>query len=558
MGQWSQVVSFMKGMRKFFPEVPEGRWRKLMKHDRVLKAELTIDDRRWKVGVEDRKSKIDVSNNLSSIFHLPPLSSTLHHPSSTVSAWRVQHNRARGPYKGGIRFHPGVSEDEMKALAFWMSVKCAVADVPFGGAKGGVAVDPRKLTAGQLQELSREYVRAFGKFIGPDLDIPAPDVNTNPKVMGWMLDEYEKQVNREALTVNRKHNLPLAINDSRFTAAARMPAAFTGKPIELGGSQGREEATGFGGAVVLKALLSKLGKVSSNQLKSAKIGLRIKSDKSESDLSDLSIIRSQPILAETPTFPNRNRDITVAVQGFGNVGYWFAHFADAAGFKVVAVSDSRGGVYVPEGLNPELTLKCKQEHGYLAGCYCVGSVCDIIDQTSQKRPGLFRKGQAFRGRPITNEELLALPVDILVPAAMENSLNSQNAAKVKAKIVLEMANGPTTPEADKILGKKGIIVIPDVLANSGGVAGSYLEWVQNRMGYYWKKKEVLEKLETKMIAAFGGVWKEYYNLVNRYPLIANRRDMMVRNSRLTVNDSRLTLRTAAYAVGLGRILRTPV
>ena len=215
----------------------------------------------------------------------------------------------------------------------------------------------------------------------------------------------------------------------------------------------------------------------------------------------------------------------MAIQGFGNVGYWFAHFADQAGFKVAAVSDSRGGVYVPEGLNPETTLRCKEEKGHVAGCYCVGSVCDLKN-----------------GRPITNDELLALPVDILVPAALENSLNSQNVSKVKAKIVFEMANGPVTPAADKILAEKGILVVPDVLGNAGGVTASYFEWVQNRMGYYWTKQEILEKLELKMRQAFEGVWGEWDNGKIR--------------SRFTVNDSRLaTLRTAAYILGLGKILK---
>ena len=434
----------MKEMRGFFPEVEERRWMRLLTHDRILKADLKIGD-----GSHET------------------------HETHFIS-FRVQHNNARGPYKGGVRFYPGVNEDEMKALSFWMSVKCAVADVPFGGAKGGVAVDPRKLTAEQLQELSRSYVRTFGKFIGPDLDIPAPDVNTNPKIMGWMLDEYEREEGKGKKVKGNTGTLdPLP---SSLFLLPSIPAAFTGKPVELGGSQGREEATGFGGVTVLRALLAKL---------------RAPNSANWANLANL---------------PTRNQEITVAIQGFGNVGYWFGYFADAAGFKVVAVSDSKGGIYVPEGLNPELTLQCKKKMGQVAGCYCVGSVCNIVDQ---KRPGLSQKGQAFgglSGRIITNEELLALPVDILVPAALENSLNSQNALKVKAKIVLEMANGPTTPEADEILNKNGVLVLPDVLCNAGGVTGSYFEWVQNRMGYYWTKEEMLSKLELKMQQAFDGVW----------------------------------------------------
>ena len=442
MSQWGQVVDFMREMRKFFPEVSERRWKRLMEHDRILKADL-------KIGSESHET----------------------HESHFIS-FRVQHNNARGPYKGGIRFHPGVTEDEVKALSFWMSVKCAVADIPYGGAKGGVIVDPKKLTAAQLQELSRIYVRAFAEFIGPEQDIPAPDVNTNGQIMAWMLDEYESHETHET-------------HESHF-------AAFTGKPIELGGSQGREEATGFGGVVVLQALLAKLRASNSANL------------------------------ANLPNLPTRNQEISVAIQGFGNVGYWFAHFADQAGFKVVAVSDSRGGVYVPEGLNPETTLRCKEEKGHVAGCYCVGSVCDLKN-----------------GRPITNDELLALPVDILVPAALENSLNSQNVSKVKAKIVFEMANGPVTPAADKILAEKGILVVPDVLGNAGGVTASYFEWTQNRMGYYWTKEEVLEKLEKKMIEAFNGVWEEWQELgAGPWPLALGP-----------------NFRTAAYILGLGRILK---
>jgi len=491
----------MKGMRGFFPDVEERTWKRLMKHDRVLEAKL-------KLGM-DMEAGIQLLN-----------------PSPGFQSFRVQHNNARGPYKGGIRFHPGVNEDEMKALSFWMSVKCAVADVPFGGAKGGVAVDPKKLSEKQLEELSRAYVRAFGKFIGPTLDIPAPDVNTNPKVMGWMLDEYERW--KSGVEAGSRNPA------SKPKPSFHSPAAFTGKPVELGGSRGREEATGFGGVVVLQALLAKLRDK----------GQRLKAKGN----TDADALGPWP-LALGPKFPDRNQEISVAIQGFGNVGYWFAHFADAAGFKVVAVSDSRGGVYVPEGLNPKLTLKCKEERGYLAGCYCVGSVCNIIDQTyqkmPQKRPGLFGKGQAFCGRIITNEELLALPVDILVPAALENSITKKNASKIRAKIIIEMANGPTTPEADEILNKKNVLVLPDVLCNSGGVTASYFEWVQNRMGYYWEKEEVLKKLEKKMTQAFEGVYRKW-----KIGMEAGSW-----NPASKPKPNFYSLRTAAYAVGLGKILK---
>lgn len=342
--------------------------------------------------------------------------------------FRVQHNNARGPYKGGIRFHPEVSLDEVKALAIWMSIKCAVVGVPFGGAKGGVIVDPKKLSQTELERLSRAYVREFSSCLGPKADIPAPDVGTNAKVMAWMSDEYERIVGHPA------------------------PATFTGKPVEKGGSLGREEATGRGGVYVLQALLRAAG------------------------LSEKMI---------------------VAVQGFGNVGYNFAKFADKAGFKIIAASDSKGGILVKKGLNPELTLKCKKKKGMLAGCYCVGSVCD-----------------SKKGKEITNEELLELSVDILVPAALENVIDAKNAKRIKAKVIIEMANGPVAPSADKILAKRGIISVPDILANAGGVTVSYFEWKQNLTGELWSLEEVNRELKKVMTRAFKDVWqaKEKYNV----------------------------------------------
>ncbi len=360
-------------------------------------------------------------------------------------AFRAQHNSARGPYKGGIRFHPNVSEDEVKALSMWMSVKCAVAGIPYGGAKGGIIVNPKELSKGELEQLSRGYVQKFYKYIGAQIDIPAPDVNTNPQIMAWMLDEYEKLVGRKA------------------------PGTFTGKPIELGGSLGRTEATGRGGVMILKLLAQKL---------------RLK--------------------------PERT---TVAVQGFGNVGAYFARFAQREGFNVVAVSDSRGGVYVQNGMNVEKTLSCKAEKGQVSSCYCVGSVCDIMKKSA-----------------ISNEELLELPVDILVPSALENTITEKNAAKIKAKAIVEMANGPVTPEADKILARRGILSVPDVLANSGGVTVSYFEWVQNISGYYWEEAEVNKKLEKIMAQAFEDMWGRYEEL-------------------------KTDLRTAAYANAVSKIAK---
>jgi len=339
--------------------------------------------------------------------------------------YRVQWNDARGPFKGGIRFHPKVDIDEVKALAFWMTIKCAVVGVPYGGGKGGIEVDPKKLSVSELERLSRAYARALTPLIGPDVDVPAPDVNTTPQIMAWMVDEYSKMVGHWS------------------------PATFTGKPLAVGGSQGREEATGFGGFIALRELLN---------------SLKIK----------------------------KSTGLTVAVQGFGNVGYHVARLLHEAGFKIVALSDSRGGIYdkKQKGMDPKNVMQTKQEKGLIDGCYCVGTVCDCENYQA-----------------ITNEQLLTLPVDILVPAALENQITEKNAGRIKAKIILEMANGPTTPEAETKLLKKGTVIVPDVLANAGGVATSYLEWVQNRQGYYWEKKEVLAKLEKIMIESFAAVWK---------------------------------------------------
>ncbi len=337
--------------------------------------------------------------------------------------WRIQHNSALGPYKGGIRFHPDTVREEVQALATLMSIKCAVAGLPYGGGKGGIAVDPKKLSKSELERLSRAFASRIAHFIGEDVDVPAPDVNTTPQIMSWMIDEYQKIIGRKS------------------------PATFTGKPVSMGGSLGRTEATGRGGLFVLQALLSKMGK--------------------------------------------KSKGLTVAVQGFGNVGYYFAKLSAETGFKIVAVSDSKGGVYVKEGLSVEKTLECKKEKGQVAGCYCKGSVCDVK-----------------YGRPITNEELLELPVDILVPAALENVINGQNMAKIKAKIIVEMANGPITEEAYEYLSKKGVTIVPDVLANSGGVTVSYLEWVQGKAGYYWSEKEVNDRLKVMMDRAFEAIWNK--------------------------------------------------
>lgn len=344
-----------------------------------------------------------------------------------VKAHRIQHDNTLGPYKGGLRYHPDVNASEMKALSLLMTIKNAVIDVPFGGGKGGIAVDPKQLSEEELEELTREFARQLTPHIGPKTDVPAPDVNTNSKVMSWIADEYSKAV------------------------AFPSPAVVTGKAVSEGGSHGRTEATGYGGVYALLSILQKLGK--------------------------------------------KPQDMTVAVQGFGNVGQYVADALQKNGFKVVALSDSKGGIHIKEGV-PEVSVlaQCKKEKGYLAGCYCVGSVCDIKNKDK------------MNGKDITPDQILTLPVDIIVPAAMENVIIKDNAHDIQAKIVLEMANGPTTGDADKILNDRGILVIPDILANSGGVAVSYFEWYQNLQHESWSKDEVLQKLKEKMETAAGIVY----------------------------------------------------
>lgn len=368
--------------------------------------------------------------------------------------YRIQHNNNLGPYKGGIRFHPNVSREEVQALATLMTIKCAVAGLPYGGGKGGVVINPKNLSEKQLEALSRAYARAISNFIGPELDVPAPDVNTNPKIMEWMSDEYEKIVKNSykslkiADRTNPNYLQPLKTNSNYLRAT------FTGKPINYGGSLGRTEATGRGGVIVLKSLITKLN--------------------SQSKSNNLKIPQ-----------------LTVAVQGYGNVGYYFAKIGAEEGFKIIGASDSKGAILVKNGLDPALTLKCKKDKGTVAGCYCVGSVCDI----------------RF-GKTISNDEIQELPVDILVPAALENTINKDNMKKIKAKIIVEMANGPVTEDAYDYLSKKGVIIIPDVLANSGGVTVSYLEWLQNMHNEKWSEEKVNKKLQIFMDKAFAAIWKK--------------------------------------------------
>lgn len=340
--------------------------------------------------------------------------------------YRVQHSNLRGPYKGGIRFHPRVNMDEVKALAFLMTIKSAVANLPFGGAKGGIAVDPKKLSEGELERLTRSFTRKLADSIGPETDILAPDVNTNSKIMDWIRDEYERCVGRAA------------------------PAVVTGKSIGCGGSEGRTEATGFGGSLVLRKIIGLAGR--------------------------------------------RRNDLRVAIQGFGNVGSHLARSLKDAGFSIVALSDSKGGIYIPGGITDvSMVEKCKGRSGKLAGCYCIGSVCDIANI------------EALAGRDILSDEVLVLPADVVAPAALENSITERNADAVQASIVLEMANDPTTPAADEILNTNHVTVIPDILANAGGVVVSYFEWYQNMHREQWDRKSVLMRLKERMDEASEAV-----------------------------------------------------
>jgi glutamate dehydrogenase (NAD(P)+) len=374
----------------------------------------------------------------------------------TFQAFRSQHNDSRGPFKGGIRYHPQVSEAEVKALSMWMSWKCSVVGIPYGGGKGGIICNPKKMSETEIERLSRAYIKAIAPYIGPWVDVPAPDVNTNPQIMAWMIDEYNTMVN-DQWSMIKNYSSPYA--------------CITGKPVELGGSKGRTQATGQGGVYVLEKLTRKLN------LKPS--------------------------------------ETTIAVQGFGNVGYWFARLAHKQGFKITAVSDSKGGVYLKSGLNPDAVLDCKKEKGTVSKC-------------------LFKNG-----KKITNEELLEMKVDILVPAALENVINTKNAKKIKAKAIIELANGPVTPEADKILHKNKIILVPDILANAGGVTVSYFEWCQNLSGFYWEKEQVLNRLKKIMDKAFDTWWDKYDKIKNQKSKIKN------------LNTPRM----AAYAAAVDRVVK---
>ncbi|MCF7530391.1 Glu/Leu/Phe/Val family dehydrogenase [Neisseria lisongii] len=353
----------------------------------------------------------------------------------TFTGYRAQHNNAVGPFKGGVRFHPNVNLDEVKALSTWMTFKCCVAGIPYGGGKGGITLDPKDYSEAELERISRAYAEAISPLIGEKIDIPAPDVNTNGKIMSWMVDAYENIVKKSA------------------------PGVFTGKPVEFGGSLARTEATGYGVNFAAVQALAKLGK----DVKGA----------------------------------------TYAIQGFGNVGYHTGYYAHQAGAKVVAISTVDVAIYNENGLDMDAIIKEFQANGFVTN-------------------------EAGYGKEITNAELLALDVDVLAPCALENQITSENAAQVRAKIVVEGANGPTTPEADAILHQNGVLVVPDILANCGGVVVSYFEWVQNLQGYYWEFDEVQEKETVVLRRAFNDIW----NLAQEY---------------------QVDLRTASYMMSIRRV-----
>ncbi|HLR19060.1 MAG TPA: Glu/Leu/Phe/Val dehydrogenase [Staphylococcus sp.] len=350
----------------------------------------------------------------------------------TFTGYRAQHNHSVGPTKGGVRFHPDVNKEEVTALAMWMTMKCGITNLPFGGGKGGVICDPRQMSNTELENLSRGYVRAISQFVGPASDIPAPDVYTNPQIMSWMMDEYSK--------INRSNAF----------------AFITGKPLSLGGSEGRNRATALGAVITIEEATKR-----------------------------------------------RNIDIKgsrVAIQGFGNAGSFIAKILHEMGAKIVAISESYGALYNPDGLDIEHILDLKEQHG---------RVVHLFDDV------------------IPNEALFGLECDILIPAALSNQINEENAHDIKASIVAEAANGPTTKEATRILTERDVLIIPDVLASAGGVTVSYFEWVQNNQGFYWSEEEVNRLLREKMVEAFNKI----YDLAQ---------------------DRKLDMRLAAYVVGLKR------
>ncbi|HEX3127953.1 MAG TPA: Glu/Leu/Phe/Val dehydrogenase [Thermoanaerobaculia bacterium] len=393
-----------------------------------------------------------VRNGLMDFLKSPARVITVHFPVEmddgsvrTFTGYRALHSRVRGPGKGGIRYHPDVTEDEVRALASWMTWKCAVADVPFGGAKGGIVCDPKSLSVNELRRITRRFISELGDTIGPHTDIPAPDVNTTAQTMAWIYDTYQ-------MMHPGSNNLPVV----------------TGKPLGIGGSLGRREATAQGALYVTRRALGR--------------GL-------------------------VPGLESLD-GATVAIQGFGNAGAIAAELFAGAGAKIVAVSDSKGGIHRPEGLDPARLNDHKEKTGSVAG---------------------------FEGaRDVSNEDLLEVPCDILIPAALENQIRGDNAARIQARLVVEAANGPTTPAADRTLLERGIPVLPDILANSGGVTVSYYEWVQNNENEQWSLDEVQTKLRSRMERATDAV--------------LDTRDRLSKNKAVD-------LRTAAFALAIERVAR---
>lgn len=349
------------------------------------------------------------------------------------TGYRAQHNDAVGPTKGGVRFHPHVTEEEVKALSVWMTLKCGITNLPYGGGKGGIICDPQQMSMRELEQLSRGYVRAISQIVGPSKDIPAPDVYTNSQIMAWMLDEYS--------------------HIREFDS----PGFITGKPLVLGGSHGRETATAQGVMICIEEALKKKG----IELKGAR----------------------------------------VVIQGFGNAGSFLAKFLHAEGAKIIGVSDVFGGIYEPDGLDIPYLLDRRDSFG---------NITNLFEDT------------------ITNQELLELDCDILVPAAISNQITEENADRIKASVVVEAANGPTTLEATKILSERNVLLVPDILASSGGVTVSYFEWVQNNQGYYWTEEEVMEKLQKVMVSSFENIYQ-------------------------TSKSLQVDMRLAAYMVGIRRV-----
>ncbi|MBV9172189.1 MAG: Glu/Leu/Phe/Val dehydrogenase [Chloroflexi bacterium] len=388
---------------------------------RQTDASLDEDVSAWQVALQqyDRAAdKLDLGSAVRDVLRNPKREVTVHFPvqmddgsTRVFTGFRVWHNVTRGPAKGGIRFHPRTDLAEVRALAMWMTWKCACVKIPYGGAKGGVTCDPKSLSARELERLTRRFTTEIADMIGPDSDIPAPDVNTNAQVMAWMMDTYSMH-----------HGYSVT-------------GVVTGKPVSIGGSEGRQEATGRGVVYTIQEAAKTI---------------------------DLDL-----------------RNARVAVQGFGNVGEGAARFIAELGARVVAVSDSRGGAYNEDGLDLALVARHKQETGSVSG--------------------------APRTRPITNAELVEIDCDVLIPAAMEGVITERNARGVRAHIVAEGANGPTTPEADEVLRERGIMVIPDILCNAGGVTVSYFEWVQDREEFFWTIDEINARLRRVMVRAFEDV-----------------------------------------------------